>query len=138
MKRNIILTTLLLLTFSARAAFVSFEAESGLLGADFTNGTDGAVQFISISTDTVNSSNPGNLNRVATYNVTFPSADTYQIYAHVLVGPGAFNDDSMFYANGFGLKNSTNNSDWTMVNGLAGVGFSNSTDVVTGAGTLGM
>ncbi len=137
MKRNIILTTLLLLTFSARAAFVAFEAESGVLGADFTNGTDGAIQFISISTDTVNSSNPGNTNRMATYNVTFPAADTYQLYARVLVGPGSFNDDSMFYGNGFGVKNSTNNSDWTLVNGLAGVGFSNSTDVVTGGGTLG-
>jgi glucuronoarabinoxylan endo-1,4-beta-xylanase len=125
------------LTYSARASFVKIEAESGVLGTDFTNGTDGLVQFISISTDTVNSGNPGNSNRVATYNVTFPTNGTYQLYARVLVGPNGFNDDSMFYGNGFGTKNPTNNSDWILVNGLAGVGFSNATDVVTGGGTLG-
>lgn len=122
---------------SGRAASVTFEAESGVLGTDFTNGTDGVVQFISISTDTVNSSNPGNTNRVGTYTVAFPAAGKYQLYARVLVGPGGFNDDSIFYGNGFGTKNPTNDSDWILVNGLGGVGFSNSTDVVTGGGTLG-
>lgn len=40
-------------------AVVTFEAESGTLGSNFTNGTAGAIQFISISTDTVNGGNPG-------------------------------------------------------------------------------
>ena len=122
---------------SSCASSMMFEAESGTLGTDFTNGNDGIVQFISISTDTVNSGNPGNSNRVATYTVTFPTNGTYQLYARVLVGPMNFNDDSLFYGNGFGTKNATNNSDWILVNGLAGVGFSNKTDVVTGGGTLG-
>ena len=34
---------------------------------DFTNGSSGAMQFISISTDRINTGNPGNANRVATY-----------------------------------------------------------------------
>ena len=123
--------------YSGRASSVTFEAESGVLGTDFTNGTDGVVQFISISTDTVNSSNPGDTNRVATYAVTFPAAGKYQLYARVLVGPGGFNDDSLFYGNGLGTKNPANNYDWTLVNGLGGVGFSNNADVVTGGGTLG-
>ena len=135
--RFLALATALCLAGLTHAASVTFEAESGMLGTDFTNGTDGVVQFISISTDTVNSSNPGNTNRVATYGVTFPAVGTYQLYARVLVGPGGFNDDSMFYGNGFGTKNPTNNSDWILVNGLGGVGFSNSTDMVTGGGTLG-
>jgi glucuronoarabinoxylan endo-1,4-beta-xylanase len=120
-----------------RAASVTFEAESGVLGSDFTNGISGGVQFISISTDTVNSGNPGNANRVASYTVTFPAAGTYQLYARVLVGPGGFNDDSMFFANSFGVKSPTTDSDWNLVNGLDGAGFNNSTDVVTGGGTLG-
>ncbi len=74
---------------------------------------------------------------MATYTVTFPSAGLYQLYARIRTGAGAFNDDSLFYANSFGSKSPTLNSDWVLVNGLAGVGFSNSTDVVTGGGTLG-
>src|ERR1019366_3590967 len=79
----------------------------------------------------------GNTNRVATYTVTFPAAGTYQLYARVLVGPDGYNDDSMFYGNGFGMQNATNNSDWILVNGLGGAGFNNSMDVVTGGGSLG-
>ena len=51
-------------TWSCGAAFVSFEAESGRLGADFTNGSSGAVQFISISADKINNGNPGTASRV--------------------------------------------------------------------------
>ena len=67
-------------------ALVTFQAESGALGSNFTNGTDGAIQYISISTDTVNSGNPGNANRVATYTVIFPEAGTYNLFARVRVG----------------------------------------------------
>lgn len=123
--------------FSGGAASVTFEAESGSLGSEFTNGMDGVVQFISISTDTVNSGNPGNASRVATYTVTFPTAGTYQLYARIRTGPDAFNDDSLFYGNGFGTQDLANNAGWMLVNGLAGAGFSGATDVVTGGGTLG-
>jgi glucuronoarabinoxylan endo-1,4-beta-xylanase len=122
---------------SGRAASVTVEAESGSLGADFTNGTSGAVQFISISTTNVNSGNPGSAARVATYTVNFPAAGKYYLYARVRVGPDTFNDDSMFYADSFGAKSPTTDSDWVAVNGLGNKGFSNSTDVVTGGGTLG-
>ena len=116
---------------------VTFQAESGTLGANFTNGIDGAVQFVSISTDTVNAGNPGNANRVATYTVVFPEAGAYNLYARVLVGPGGFSDDSMFYGNGFGVKSSTTDNDWMLVNGLAAGGFTASTDVVAGNGSAG-
>ena len=122
---------------SGRASSATFEAESGSLGADFTNGTSGAVQFISISTDNVNSGNPGSAARMATYTVNFPAAGKYYLYARVRVGPDTFNDDSMFYADSFGPKSPTTDSDWITVNGLGNKGFSNSTDVVTGGGTLG-
>jgi uncharacterized repeat protein (TIGR03803 family) len=122
---------------SSRAALMVLEAESGALGSAFTNGTSGTVQFISISTDTVNAGNPGNTNRVATYAVTFPAIGTYNLYARVLVGPGGFNDDSLFYGNGFGMKSPTTDNDWMTVNGLASGGFTASTDVVTGNGSAG-
>ncbi|HET7624136.1 MAG TPA: LamG-like jellyroll fold domain-containing protein [Verrucomicrobiae bacterium] len=122
---------------NARAASVTFEAENGALGSDFTNGTDGAVQYISISTDTVNTGNPGNANRMASYTVTFPAAGTYNLYARILVGPGGFNDDSLFYANGFGTKSPTADGDWLTVNGLASGGDALSAEVVTNNGTAG-
>jgi hypothetical protein len=74
---------------------------------------------------------------VATYAVTFPTAGTYNLYARLRVGPDPFNDDSMFYGNGFGTKSPSTASDWLFVNGLGSAGFSNNTDVVTGGGSLG-
>jgi endo-1,4-beta-xylanase len=117
---------------------VIFQAESGVLGSNFTNGTDGVVQFISISTDTVNSGNPGNANRVATYSVTFPSAGTYKLYGRVRVGPGGANDDSFFYGNGFGAKSATADADWILNNNVNVGGFTSSSDVVSGSGSAGV
>ena len=123
-------------TSQSPVSLVKFEAESGVLGSDFAVSNSSSPAYITITTD--DSGNvPSNSLRVATYTVTFPTAGTYQLYAHVLVGPGGFNDDSLFYGNGFGIKNPANSSDWILVNGLAGVGFDNPTDVVTGGGTLG-
>ena len=121
---------------SSRGSSVRFEAEDGVAGADFTVGADGSDVYITIlSTGAGN--NPGSSNRVATYTVVFPAPGTYQLYARVRVGPDPFNDDSLFYAKGFGTKSPTNNSDWQLVNGLGSAGFSNSADVVTGGGSLG-
>lgn len=114
---------------------VTFEAESGALGSDWAV-SNSAPTYITILTDDAGY-NPISAARVATYTVTFPSAGTYQLYARVLVGPGGYNDDSLFYGNGFGAKNPANNSDWIFVNGLAGVGYTAPSDVVNGAGTAG-
>jgi len=119
-----------------RASSVTFEAESGALGSGWGVSNSSGLTYITITTGT-NGYNPVSSNRVATYSVTFPTNGSYQLYGRVLVGPGAYSSDSLFYGNGFGTKNPTNNSDWILVNGLAGAGFSNSTDVVTGGGTLG-
>jgi uncharacterized repeat protein (TIGR03803 family) len=121
---------------SAADALVIFEAESGALGSDFAVSNSSSPAFITITTDNAGS-NPGSAARVASYSVTFPAAGTYQVYARIRVGPGNFNDDSLFYATSFGVKSPTNNSDWVLVNGLASAGFTNSADVVTGGGTLG-
>jgi hypothetical protein len=132
--REGMIIALMALAVSVRADSITLEAESGALGSDFTNSTQSGVAFISISTDGAGN-NPGSAARVATYSVTFPSAGTYDLYARVRVGPATYSDDSMFYANGFGSKTATVNGDWILVNGLAPVGYTASTDVVSSAGT---
>jgi len=111
---------------------VSFEAETGALGADF-NSVGSNPTYITVSTDSTGN-NPGSAARVATYTIVFPSAGTYELYARLRVGSGAYDDDSMFFAASFGTKSPTNDSDWVLVNGLAGVGFTAPGDVVTGGG----
>lgn len=132
-----LVTATVLLGVRAAQAAVGFEAESGTLGSNFTNGTAGAVQYISSSTDTVNAEYPGNTNRVATYTVTFPASGTYKLYGRVRVGPGPGVDDSFFYGNGFGAKSSTSGADWIRINSIDPGGFTNSADVVTGTGSAG-
>ena len=122
--------------YSSRASSVTFEAESGALGADWAVSNSASPAYITITSNS-NGNNPGSSNRVATYTVTFPAAGTYQLYARVRVGTNTFNDDSLFYASSFGTKSPTLNSDWILVNGLGSAGFNNGTDVVTGGGTLG-
>ena len=118
------------------AALVTFEAESGGLGAEWAVSNSTSPAYLTI-TLTGAGNNPGSAARVATYTVNFPEPGLYQLYARVRTGVDTFNDDSLFYATSFGSKSPTLNSDWMLVNGLAGVGFSNNADVVTGGGTLG-
>ncbi len=118
-------------------ASVKFEAESGALGSDWAVSNSSPPVYITItSQDTGN--NPSNAARLATYTVAFPTAGTYQLYAHVLVGPGGASSDSLFYGDGFGVQNPSNSASWILVNGLFNVGFSTSTSVVTGGGTAGI
>ena len=105
-----------------------------MLGSEFAVSNTTSPAYISITTDGAGN-NPVNAARVATYTVTFPAAGTYDLYARVRVGSGTFNDDSLFYGNGFGVKNPALNSDWILVNGLGAAGFTNPTNIVTGGGT---
>src|SRR5262245_29915657 len=110
------------------------EAESGTIGSQFAIQSDGAVQYIAILS-TVGGFNPSTSARVATYSVTFPRAGVYELYARLRVGPATFNDDSAYYANGFGVKNPASDADWILVNNLANpVGFTLPGDKVTGGG----
>jgi uncharacterized repeat protein (TIGR03803 family) len=115
---------------------VTFEAESGGLGADIAINNNGSPVYITALSNNP-SSNPGSTTRVASYTINFPSAGTYQLYARIRVGSGGFDDDSLFYASGFGARTPTLNSDWVLANGLAGAGYTVSSDVVGGAGNAG-
>ncbi|MFZ0453758.1 MAG: endo-1,4-beta-xylanase [Ignavibacteriaceae bacterium] len=115
---------------------VIVEAESGELGSKLAVMQANNVSYI---TATENSTLfvPGDSTRVATYQVTFPDSGNYSLYVRLRVGANGFNDDSYLYAMGFGEKNDTAVADWVFNNGLAGAGFSDSSDVVDGPGALG-
>ena len=121
--------------------FVSIEAESGTLGADFSSLSAAGVNYITCTTDVVNPQNPGNANRVATYTVTFPAAGTYELYARIRVGAGAASDDSYFYGNGFGVKTvaatgTTSDGDWITANNLYNMGDTAANTIVSGGGSV--
>jgi endo-1,4-beta-xylanase len=114
------------------------EAESAALGSAFNVGNADGVQFISIAS-TVGGFNPTLTARVATFSVAFPAAGTYELYARLRVGATTFNDDSFYYANGFGVQpvSADNSADiaWILANNLANpVGFTNPSDKVVGGG----
>jgi uncharacterized repeat protein (TIGR03803 family) len=121
---------------STAADLVSFEAESGTLGTNFLVGNSSGVIYIS-NTNNNTTSIPGIPGRVASYNVTFPAAGTYDLYARIRTGPVAGGDDSFLYGNGFGVKSPTTTTDWILCNNLGTVGFVNSGDIVTGGGSAG-
>jgi endo-1,4-beta-xylanase len=108
----------------SNAAVVGFQAESGILGAEFdppiSDPTALGGQYITIETSSGGEA-PNHENRVATYTVTFPEAGTYDLYARLYIQslPESGGDnDSMFYSNGFGTKNVGTDADWVKVNGL--------------------
>src|SRR5262245_23912791 len=123
--------------FLCRAGITKFEAESGVLGADYSITNNGGVVWIKILSNGTNES-PGSDARVATFTVNFPAAGTYDLFARVRVGSGSANDDSFFCANGFGTKSSVNSADWIRYNSLNGGGFTNADDQVSGTGSAGI
>lgn len=135
---NIFLNAISVSTVEDSSALPVLEAEdAGPLGSSFATSTLAGATCIS-TTSNNNGSNPGSSTRVAAYTANFPAAGTYQLYARIYVGSGAFNDDSFFYASGFGSKSATTDSDWVNVNGLAGNGFTAADDTVTvGGGSAG-
>jgi endo-1,4-beta-xylanase len=116
---------------------VIVEAESGELGSSFSTMQDGEVSYITTTANYTGSGSPDDSNRVATYEVTFKDSGFYSLFVRLRVGPGSFDDDSFFYGRGFGEKDDTASVDWVFVNGLASGGFSDSSDVVYDAGTVG-
>ncbi|RTQ48991.1 endo-1,4-beta-xylanase [Hymenobacter gummosus] len=127
-------------TAQAQNAPVLQQAEGGTAGADWLSQTASGVQYVTVTpTATINAQNPGTAARVITYSVTFPGAGSYDLYARVRVGSAGANDDSFYYANGFGQKLPADDSNWITVNNLNAVGYpSGSGNVaVEGAGGAG-
>src|SRR5690349_974800 len=85
---------------------VIVEAESGSLGTSLTTGTDGGgVSYITVL-PAANSGATPTPDRVATFQITFPAAGSYALYARILAGPVGGNDDSFYIPSGF--NNATN------------------------------
>ena len=120
-----------------QADSVTLQAESAALGTNFIVGNSSGVIYISNTNNNTNVSSPVVTSRVATFNVTFPAPASYQLYARVRVGANTFNDDSLFYANGFEPKSAAAGADWILVNGLGNVGYTSSSQVVAGSGNAG-
>ena len=116
---------------STQAASVTVEAESGMLGGDFVTASSSGVTYISNTNNYTGTIAPDLASRVANYEITFPEAGTYDLYARVRVAVSA-SDDSFFYGNGFGGKSPTSGGDWVWCNNLYDRGFVNPSDIVTG------
>ncbi|KJD34709.1 hypothetical protein PK35_02820 [Tamlana nanhaiensis] len=108
------------------------EAESGSLGSDYTTGTDGGITYVYPQTNFLSTSYPGTADKVITYNITFPEADTYDLYVKIYIGPEGNNDDSFYVAQSFGTKVETDSNDWVNMNRLDESGHTAGTDVVSG------
>lgn len=119
---------------------IVIEAESGDVGGEFDFLEDSGVEYISIITDTQESTGASNYPgeyRTATYDVTFPDTGTYDLFARIRVGSGTYDDDSFFYGKGFGEKDPSTASDWILVNGMAAAGFAELNAIVRDVGGLG-
>ncbi len=150
-------------TLSAQTSPVVVEAETGtstnpatpVAGATTGDwavrtvaaaGTTPAINYITTLTDVgaytattspgggVGGSAPATAARVLTYTVTFPAAGTYDLYARMRVGAGGATDDSYFYANSFGTKDPTINTNWVTANGLNNVGYVAGTNLAVDGG----
>lgn len=115
---------------------VIVEAESGEVGSDYSILQEDSTKYVAIQTNST-AYNPGSRARMISYKVTFPDTGTYDLFVRLRVGPNGFNDDSFFYGNGFGEKDSTTDADWVFINGLAAAGFSEPKEIVREAGGLG-
>jgi endo-1,4-beta-xylanase len=106
------------------------EAETGTLGSSLTTGTDASnnVTYITVL-PAANTGNPPTPDRIATYQVSFPAAGSYALYARILAGPVGGNDDSFYIPAGF--NDSTN---WT---GLYNTSIGGATAPGAGVSTTG-
>lgn len=118
------------------AELLTFEAESGTAGTNFLTGNSSGTIYLSNTNNNTSTSVPGLPGRIVSYTISFPVAGTYDLYARIRVGAGGANDDSLFYANGFGAKSPTTAAEWILANNVWSVGFTNAADLVTGGGAI--
>jgi endo-1,4-beta-xylanase len=109
------------------------EAESGDIGAEFTTSSAGDVSAVTVLPSAATPLFPGSVARVLSYDIEFPAAGEYELYLRYRVGPGGGSDDSLFYGNGFGVKDPLSDADWITANGLSSVGYTAVEQIVGGA-----
>ncbi len=94
---------------------VIFEAETGTFGTPTTL-TIAAQNGVTYVTTSLDNTGVPTAERIATYQVTFPEAGNYELYARYLVGPGGANDDSWYLGQGFGVKTPGDGAQWALQN----------------------
>jgi endo-1,4-beta-xylanase len=109
---------------------IIIQAESGTLGSDFDALNRGDATYITPHTNLINGTNTGNADKVASYTVNFTDSGIYKLFARVRVGSDGADNDSFFHGNGFGTKDPSTDTDWTICNNLSRAGFTIPNDVV--------
>lgn len=112
---------------------VVFEADSGTVGTDFTILEESGVRFVRVDSNGTGQA-PLFSDRIITFNVTFPDSGNYDLYCRIRIGAGGADDDSYFYGNGFGTKDTTDANQWIRANNIWGIGYSEANAVVDGLG----
>jgi endo-1,4-beta-xylanase len=111
---------------------VILEAESAAVSSAYATGTQDGATYVTIVDDSPGFGPPATADGALIYDVTFPSAGTYELYARFRVGPGGGNDDSFFIGNGFGNKVGT--TQWVNINQVDGGGYTAPADTVRNGG----
>lgn len=115
---------------------IILEAEDANVGADFSIEEANGFKYLSITTNSTGNA-PESEDRVVTFEVNFPAAQTYDLFIRCRVGTAAANDDSFFYGNGFGIKPVEANEDWIRVNNIFSIGYAGNNEFVDGGGIAG-
>jgi endo-1,4-beta-xylanase len=120
------------LSAMAQTEPVIVEAESGTLGTSVMTGTLEGATYVTAAVNNTSGPTGASDPRVSSYQVNFPAAGDYELYARLRIGPASADDDSWYFGNGFGVT-----SDWAFYN-TAGGGFTDPTaTVLPGAGPAG-
>ena len=114
----------------AQTAPTIVEAESGTLGASLT--IPAPADGITYITTTENAGVNPTPARTATWQVTFPAAGNYDLYARILVGPNTGNDDSFYLPTGFNTTTS-----WAAPYNTSSGGFTAAGATVLTGGSVG-
>lgn len=132
---SLLMVGLLSMDVQAQGLPVVLEVENGTVGTDFSTREEDGTTFVAITTNGTGGS-PESITRTITLEVIFPAAQTYDLYARVRIGAEGADDDSFFYANGFGEKTFTD-AEWIRVNNIFGSGHTAASAYVDGGGSAG-
>lgn len=110
---------------------VIVEAESGTLGSSVTTGSLSGATYVTAAVNVITAPTGASDTRVSSYQITFPAAGSYDLYARFRVGPAVADDDSWYFGNGFGVTDN-----WPLWNTASG-GFTNAAATVVNDGPAG-
>lgn len=114
---------------------IVLELENGQIGDDFKAQEEDGTTYVSIMTNGT-AGHPETEARIISLEVTFPAAQTYDLYIRLRIGAGGADDDSFFYGNGFGSK-PYSDAEWIRTNNIYATGYTGAAEFVDGSGSAG-